>query len=140
MIEKLSIKYIFRLLDQSLSTYSDAVFDNWTQYEKDELDRIQTEAARIASGCTRLVSIEDLYNEIGWETISQRRRKHKLILMYKMNSSNVPNYLQSLLPATVESSSNYSLRNSSHLQTIQARTSLYSNSFLPSTVSEWNNL
>ena len=60
--------------------------------------------------------------------------------MYKMNSSNVPNYLQSLLPATVGSFSNYSLRNSSHLQTIQARTSLYSNSFLPSTVCEWNNL
>ena len=60
--------------------------------------------------------------------------------MYKMYSGNVPNYLQSLLPATVGSRSNYSLRNASNLQTIQAQTSLFSNSFLPSTVSEWNNL
>jgi len=60
--------------------------------------------------------------------------------MYKMKSNNCPNYLQSLVPATVGSRSNYSLRNASHLQPIQARTSLYSNSFLPSTVSEWNNL
>jgi len=134
-LEKIYFSFIRPLIE-----YSDAVFDNCTQYEKDELEKIQNEAARITSGCTRLVSLEDLYNELGWETISQRRRKHKLILMYKMNSNNVPNYLQSLLPATVGSSNNYSLRNSSHLQTIQARTSLYSNSFLPSTVSEWNNL
>ena len=140
MLDRNTLEKIYFSFIRPLIEYSDAVFDNCTQCEKDELEKIQNEAARITSGCTRLVSLEDLYNELGWETISQRRRKHKLILMYKMNTNNVPNYLQSLLPATVGSSNNYSLRNSSHLQTIQARTSLYSNSFLPSTVSEWNNL
>ena len=33
-----------------------------------------------------------------------------------------------------------SLRNSNDLQSIHARTALYSNSFLPSTVRDWNNL
>ena len=71
-LEKIYVSFIRPILE-----YSDAVFDNCTQYEKDELDKIQNEAARIASGCTRLVSLQDLYNELGWETISQRRCKHK---------------------------------------------------------------
>ena len=87
------------------------MFDYCTQYENDELEKIHTEAEHITSGCTRLVSIENLLNELGWDTISQRRCKHKLILMYKINSTNVPNYMQSLLPPTVGSRNNYSLRN-----------------------------
>ena len=37
------------------------------QYEKDYLEKIQTEAARIATGTAKLVSTENLYSEIGWE-------------------------------------------------------------------------
>jgi hypothetical protein len=85
------------------------------------------------------VSLEDLYNEIGWETLSQRRRKHKLVLMYKMQFREAPYYLQSLLPDTVGASSQYPLINASHLQSIYARTASYSHSFLP-TVSDWNSL
>jgi len=140
ILDRKTLEKIYFAFIRPILEYSDTVFDNCTQYEKDELEKIHNEAARITSGCTRLVSLEDLLNELGWETISQRRRKHKLILMYKMNSTNVPNYIQSLLPPTVGSRNNYSLRNASHLQTIQARTSLYSSSFLPSTVSEWNHL
>jgi len=61
-LEKIYVSFIRPMLE-----YSDAVFDNCTQYEKDELEKIQIEAARITSGCTRLVSLEELYNELGWE-------------------------------------------------------------------------
>ena len=33
---------------------------------------------RIVTGATSLVSIENLYRELGWETLEERRRKHKL--------------------------------------------------------------
>ena len=52
-------------------------WDNCTQYEKDDLEKIQTEAARIATGTTKLVSIEHLYSEIGWEKLETRRKKSK---------------------------------------------------------------
>ena len=39
--------------------------------------QIQTEAARIATGTTKLVSIENLYSEIGWDTLEARRKKTK---------------------------------------------------------------
>ena len=51
-----------------------------------------------------------------------------------------PGYLSSLIPQQVDAISRYNLRNSNDLQTIRAKTSLYYNSFLPSTLRQWNNL
>ena len=51
-----------------------------------------------------------------------------------------PLYLSALVPPSVSNISRYSLRNSNDLQTIDARTTLYYNSFLPSTVRTWNNV
>ena len=51
---------------------------NCTHYEKEELEKVQNEAARIGTGTSKLVSIHALYEEIGWDTLDSRRRKHKL--------------------------------------------------------------
>ena len=111
-----------------------------SQYEKQELDKIQNEAARIATGATRLVSIRALCKEIGWDSLTKRRSNHKLTLFYKMIHNLAPLYLSSLVPQSVSNISRYNLRNSNNLQTLDARTSLYYNSFLPSTVRAWNNV
>ena len=50
------------------------------------------------------------------------------------------NYLTSLIPSTVNETSNYNLRNSNDIRTVNARTSQYFSSFLPSTIREWNTL
>ena len=51
-----------------------------------------------------------------------------------------PPYLSTLVPPLVGQTSRYNLRNANDLQTIDARTTLYFNSFLPSTVRDWNSL
>ena len=51
-----------------------------------------------------------------------------------------PSYLSSLVPPVVGQRSRYSLRNSTDVETLPARTQLYYNSFLPSAVREWNAL
>ena len=48
------------------------MWDNCTQYEANE--KIQHEAARIVSGATKLVSIEKLLKEVGWDTLSCQRK------------------------------------------------------------------
>ena len=108
--------------------------------KKQELEKIQIEAARIASGTTKLISIQNLYKEIGWETLEKRRISHKLILFYKMYNNLTPDYLSSLVPSSVNEGSRYNLRNANDVQTINARTALYFNSFLPSVIREWNTL
>ena len=102
--------------------------------------QIQTEAARIATGTTKLVSIENLNSEIGWDTLKTKRKKQKLTLFYKMVHNLTPNYLTSLIPSTVNETSNYNLRNSNNIRTVNARTSQYFSSFLPSSIREWNAL
>ena len=118
--------------------YADIVWDNCTQY--DSIEKIQTEAARIVTGATRLVSIEFLCRETGWEPLYKRRYKHKMYQFYKTNNDLTPKYLILLVPSTVENTSTYNLRGSKNLKTVFTITQLYYKSFLPSCTWEWNEL
>ena len=116
------------------------MWNNCTQYESLGLEQIQYEAARIVTGATRLVSINSLLTETGWETLSARRKNHKLVMFYKMQNDLCPVYLSSLVPRTVGSSVSYNLRNAGDIQTVNTNTQLYYTSFLPSVIREWNDL
>ena len=104
------------------------------------LEKIQHEAARIVRGATKLVSIEKLLNEVGLDTLSCRRKKHKQILFYKMINGLCPDFLSSLVPPTVGNNKAYSLHNASDYKYIRSNTQLYYNSYLPSVVRDWNEL
>lgn len=134
-LETMYISFIRPLLE-----YADTIWDNCTENDKHELDKIQNEAARICTGTTKLVSLDKLKKEIGWESLSERRRKHKLIAFYKMTHSLSPSYLSDLVPQSVSAQSQYNLRNTNDLQVPHSRTSLYFNSFLPSVIRAWNEL
>ena len=51
-----------------------------------------------------------------------------------------PEYFQSLIPPIVQNTTTYNLRNSSDLRNVHARTNLFYNSFIPSTIRAWNDL
>ena len=63
--------------------YASVVWDNCTLYEKDQLDKVQNKAARLVTGATMSISLDKLYREIGWISLSDRRLYQKLIIMYK---------------------------------------------------------
>ena len=88
----------------------------------------------------KLVAIADLLQESGWETLSERRRKHKLILFYIMVNVLSPSCLNILVPSTIGNLTTYNLRRPNNLRTIACKTSLYNNSFLPSLINNWNSL
>ena len=50
--------------------------------KNDDLEKIQTEAARIATGTIKLVSIDNLYSEIGWEKLEPGRENKKVTRLY----------------------------------------------------------
>ena len=139
-LDRKSLEIIYTAFIRPLLEYGDVIWDNCAEYEKADLDKIQNEAARIATGATKLVSLYTLSNEIGWETLEQRRKNHRLTLFYKMVYNITPYYLSNLIPPTVSNLSRYNLRNSNDLQTVDARTRQYYNSFLPSTTRDWNSL
>ena len=128
-LDRKSLETIYIAFIRPLLEYADTLWDNCTQYEKDELEKIQVEAARIATGATKLIPLESLYKEICWDTLQKRRDDHKLTLFYNMYNNLTPVYLSSLIPQQVENISQYNLRNAQDLRHIRARTGLYYNSF-----------
>ena len=141
-LNRKSLQIIFFSFIRPLLENADVVWDNCTQYEANELEKIHHEAARIVSGATNLVSIEKILKEVGWDTLSCRRKKHKQneILFYKIINGLCPNYLSLLVPSTVGNNTAYSLRNASDYKYIRSNTQLYYNLFLQSVVRDWNEL
>ena len=86
------------------------------------------------------MSFHALYREVIWDQLETRRRKHRLLLLYKMFNDFSPECLSSLIPPTVNTLSQYYLRNAPNIQTVDSRTAQYFNSFLPSSIREWYNL
>ena len=105
-----------------------------------DLEKIQIEAGRIVSGTTNLVALDRLYQELGWLKLSERRKLHKLFLFYKMENGLAPDYLAELIQPHVRDKTSYSLRNADNLRQIHASSRSYYDSFLPSTIREWNKL
>ena len=71
----MSLQIIYFSFVRPLLEYADVVWDNCTQYEASELEKIQNEAARTVTGATKLVSINSLTVESGWESLAQRWKK-----------------------------------------------------------------
>ncbi len=95
---------------------------------------------RIVTGGTKLTSIEELYRDTGWEKLGDRRRNHKLVIMYKMINGETPEYLSTLVPNARSDLHLHFTRQSHNLSEIRTQTSLYYNYFLPSTIRLWNEL
>ena len=108
-LDRKSLKTTYIVLIRPLLEYGDIISDNCTQYQKRELDEIQNEAARIATGATKLVSINALYSEIRWENLKQRRKNHRLNLFYKMKINLTAMYLSCLVPEPVGNASRYNV-------------------------------
>ena len=114
--------------------------DNCSIENKRNLESTQIEAARIITGATKLCSIQKLYDDTGIQTLQKRRNNHKLFQLYKILNGLTPQYLQSLIPQRVQNISRYQLRNMNNFNVPPARTVTHANSFLPSTLRDWNSL
>ena len=120
--------------------YADIIFDNCTSFYCDKLESVNLEAARIVTGATKLTSHSLLYTECGWDKLETRRKKHKLILFYKIIHGLVPEYLAQLVPPVHNEIHGYNTRNSQNFTHLQSRTSSHLHSFFPSSVRLWNDL
>ena len=68
-LDRRSLQIIYFTFIRPILEYADVVWKNCTQYEINDLEKIQNEAARIVTGATKLVSINSLIQETGWETL-----------------------------------------------------------------------
>ena len=107
-------------------------------YQMVKLKSVQYSAALAVSGTWRGTSKERLYEELGWESLSDRRWYRCLVLLYKFINNTTPDYTRFPIPAL--HLSNYSLRTQPSAGQIWARTEKFKSSFYPNSLLEWNRL
>ena len=139
-LDRRTLQTLYFSFIRPIVEYADIIWDNCPQYYKDRLESINIEAGRIITGATKLVSLTCLYKECGWETLNERRIKHKLILFYKILNGLTPDYLQTLIPPQHFQRHDYNTRHSSNYVHINCRTTHHLHSYIPSVIRLWNDL
>ena len=98
----------------------------------EKVEKIQYQAALAITGAWKGSSRLKLYEELGWESLSDRRSKNRILQIHKIIDGKTPAYLKDKLPPnrlpfllTV-------------FRDIKYRTDRYGNSFFPDAISSWN--
>ena len=124
--------------------YCSAVYDgNLTTFDAKRLEKAQNRAARLITGTIRRTSVEGLRKELGWSSVADQRRTHRLMLFHKLiHDPNIPEFIKASVPNMRKSDTSRLLRNTndSKLTQPKTRTAAYSHSFIPSTTTTWNDL
>ena len=82
-LDRQALQIMYFSFIRPILEYGHVIWCNFPQYQMDRLDKIQNEAARITTGCSRFVSISELKNECGWETLADRRFNIELFYFTK---------------------------------------------------------
>ena len=116
--------------------YEDVIYDqpnNSTLLDKIEF--VQYNAVWAVTGAIREASREKLYQELGLESLQNRRWLRQLCSFQRILSTKLPPYLYELTPPL-----EWSHDNPDCLKAFQCRTELFQNSFLPYSVNNGNKL
>ena len=117
--------------------YGDVIYHNQRADLMNSIEQVQYKAAFIVSGCWKGTCRFKLYDELGWESLSERRCARRMTMFYKISNGMAPSYLSDHIPA--RSIINISLR-SRNTNPPFSRTDRYDNSFFPFCIKNWNNL
>ena len=107
-------------------------------YEMNALERTQYKAALAISGDWKGTNRNKIYEELGWETLDQRRMYRRLTHFYKIMNNKTPVYLKTPIPP--QQGHLFGHRHTNVLQNITCRTDRYQNSFFPDSVKSWNDI
>ena len=73
--------------------YDYIIYHNQRMYVMNLIEKVQHKAGLVVSGCWQGTSQDKLYNELGWESLSDRRWYRRLCLFYKIINRDTSQYL-----------------------------------------------
>jgi hypothetical protein len=112
---------------------------NELSFQINQLDKVQRRAARFVSDYYRDKTpgcITAMVKSLGWEPLKERRKSHRLIMMYKVMHGLVCIPESSNMVQTSDSRTSDAIRLIQHYTNIAA----YKQSFFPRNIQEWNRL
>jgi hypothetical protein len=101
--------------------YGSIVWAGCSAGDEDRLVKVQLEATRIITGLPLYAPRHSIYTETSWQTLANRSTVRYLCLMYKIQNTNVPNYLMDIFPQLVGEIQPYNLRNNQNVAIPNAR-------------------
>ena len=129
-----SLLIIYKCFNRPHLNYGDVIYDqpNLSSLAS-KIESVQYNAALPITGAIRGTSKEKLYQELGFESLKDRRWLRRLCYLYKIVNTKQPAYLYDLIPPFQRSS-----RNKGCIYEPFCRTVSFKNSFLPYAIKEWN--
>jgi len=134
------LELLYTTMIRAVMEYGDVIFDSSPDYCLKLLDDVQREAALACTSGYLRTPTATLYKELAWEPLTNRRKNHRLSIMYKIQNNLTPEYLRNACPPLRGDLVHYQLRNQGDLTQVNAHSALYYNSFFPRTIRDWNNL
>ena len=102
----------------------------------EKFERIQYQAALAISGAWHGSTRSKLYEELGWETLSDRRMCRRILQIHKIFNNKTPSYLKNKLPPNFRPLYSGNIRKTFH--EITCKSNRYKNSFFTDAIASWN--
>ena len=104
----------------------------------DKIESVQYQAALAVTGAWKGTNTDKIYDELGWEPLTERRRFRRLVQFFKIQNDLTPEYLK--IPDVSPRTHLYGTRSGNAITPIPYRINTYMNSFFPNAVKEWNKI
>ena len=102
------------------------------------LERIQYHAALAITGSWKGTNLNKIYDELSWESLTDRRWCRRLFHFYKIQNNLTPPYLKDPIPPI--RSHLFGSRSVNVINEIRCKSKSYSNSFYPDSIRCWNKI
>ena len=101
---------LYRALVQPHLDYCDVAWSPKTCKQIDKLERVQKLAARLVTGAPKTARTAELYSQLRWSTLEQRRKYHTATYVFKVLNKLSPPYLCNTIELSIHKTCR-SLRN-----------------------------
>ena len=141
-----TLDQMYKALVRSHLDYCDIIYHVPSKYEPsrgiklttqmEKVERVQYQAAVAITGVWKTSSRVKLYEELGWESLDDRRRCRRILQVHKIVNNKTPSYLKDELPRFRRAL--YSQTNENMIYEIPCNSDRHMNSFFPDGIKLWN--
>ena len=107
-------------------------------FQMSALESLHYQAALAITGAWRGTNRDKIYDELGWETLQNRRWFRRLTIFYKIINGMTPKYLSDPVPEHIRHL--YGLRPSNVIRPLRCRKERFQKSFYPDSIKCWNQI
>ena len=98
-----SLLIVYKSYVRSLLDYADIIYDQpFNELFTETVEAVQYNSALAITGAIRGTSKQKIYQELGLESLADRRWLHRLCLFYKIKNGLSPAYLDKYMPTILD--------------------------------------